>query len=147
MDKVFSERPNRADNVFVGIFQLAMGLFLLLPFDSFAPTLKFDTVKMTPADPMYSYLTENMFAAAMIILGAAYIFFAITRRWNLLRKAALPAAVFWVFVTIGYAITLPKGTAMVTFSFFTIWIIYQFLELSYWVNRGYLPNKENIGII
>ena len=148
MEKMFSERPSRPDNVFLGLFELAMGLFLLLPFQSFAPTLKFDTVTMTPATPVFQGLEEWHFATVMITLGVLQIFLASTKRWNALRKLALPNAVFWVFVTIGYAITLPKGTPMVFFSFFTLWVIYQFLELSYWTHRGdNLRDKENVGTI
>lgn len=130
--------------MFIGLFEIALGLWLLMPFQSFAPTLH---IPEAGVEPIITMLTENQFGIVMITLGVVQIAAAWRKNWSLLMKWTLPTVMFWVFVTMGYIMALPESTNVVILCVYTLWVIYQHLELSYFVHTSGLRNKENVGII
>lgn len=128
--------------MFVGMFELALGLWLLLPGEVFGPTLK-----IGPQDAVFGSLEEWQFGAVMVVLGILQIHLARRSNWEALKKLSLPTASFWVFVTAGYVMNLPQSTNVVTFSAFTLLVCYEFLELCYWTGTPHLRNKQKDSII
>jgi len=138
----FGEVPSRIDNMFIGAYEIALGLWLFLPFDAFGPTLHFASGR-APFDP----IEESHVAAALVSVGIAQMYLAWRRRWGGLRILTLPNAMLWGFIVAGYAIVLPKSTPLITSIAFLLLIMYEYMELSYWCHRQKLRNNQNIGNI
>jgi hypothetical protein len=139
LKQYFREDPSIPGNILSGIFQILLGLWLLLPAETFGPVLFADTV-------VFENLTEWMFGVFMVILGVLDIYFASRVMWRCLSWLSLVEACFWTFVTVGYVLSIPTSTNVVIFAFFALFNAYRYLFLMGHVSRN-LRNKEIVGTI
>jgi hypothetical protein len=135
----FREDPSVPGNILSGIFQILLGLWLILPAETFGPVLFADTA-------VFELLEEWHFGIFMLIMGSLDIYFAHKVMWRCLSWLSLVEACFWTFVTVGYVLSIPTSTNVVIFGFFAIFNAYRYLFLKGHVTRN-LRNKEMLGTI
>jgi hypothetical protein len=135
----FREDPSVPGNILSGIFQILLGLWLILPAETFGPVLFADTT-------VFELLEEWHFGIFMILLGALDIYFAHGVMWRCLSWLSLVEASFWTFVTVGYVLSIPTSTNVIIFGFFALFNAYRYLFLKGHVTRN-LRNKEMLGTI
>lgn len=136
VESLLTERPSRTENLMIGVFQFIMGAFLLLPFNSFALSIKVD------GQSVFSSLSENQFGTIMIVLGVVQAISSWKMKWEFLKGWILISFGFWLFVSVGYLMVFPQGTPLVTISMFTLLLLYQYIELCYWHGRNLRYNKK-----
>lgn len=131
--------PSQMGNFMASGFQILLGTWLLLPQDSFGPTL-------FPTDLVFSSLTEPEFGALFVIMGIVQSYFVYKEKWAALGHFSLFGTMVWTFVTIGYYLSLPTSTNIVIFSFYAAYNAYVYVYMRFYC-KYYLPNNEKVGNI
>lgn len=136
------EEPSPMGNFMVGIFAVVLGLWLLLPQQSFAPTLKFGA-----DDPaLWGSVQEWHVGLFILALGSVECYYSVIENWRVLQTLAIIATMWWAFVLFGYLSVLPEATAVPIFAFVTLFSAYRYFLFCH-ANKKNLRNKEKIGNI
>lgn len=141
LDRFAWDTPSRIDNLFIGVLEIALGLWLLLPEASFALTFHSEEGGST-----FAGVTENGFGMILILLGTIQCVLSIRYKWKGLKAFSIINVMFWVFITYGYIQALWYSTNVIWCASFTFLIVYEHFELTYFLSQK-LPNNKKIGNI
>jgi hypothetical protein len=95
------------------------GLFLLLPFSTFATAASFSV--------MQRYAPEWLWGALIFGIGYNLKFAALSKKTKRIRDALFGTSVIWIFITFMLVLGNPFGTGVIVYPLFT-----------YYVARAYL---------
>jgi hypothetical protein len=137
-----NEEPSPMGNFLLGTFSVILGLWLLLPPESFAPTMHFDSD--VPA--LWGSVKEWQVGLFILILGLAESLFSLRNNWKMLQHFTILATMWWSFVLFGYLSVLPEATSVPIFGFLTVFSAYRYFLFCRAAKRN-LRNKQKIGNI
>lgn len=97
------------------------GLFLLLPFNTFANN---------GFAIMRQYAPENVWGVLIFCVGIRLRMAQQSRNTRRIRDGLFGALIIWLFISIMIAAANPQGTGIITYPFFTFYIAREYLIYS-----------------